>query len=872
MTNKLNSLLTHSFCVLFILIAAVTKGVSQKPVKVFILAGQSNMQGHGEVEKGEKGNLTWIVKNDKNGKYQHLVNKNGGWTKRDDVFITTEDKYNVKRTTELTVGYGASEHTIGPELEFGNVMGDYYTNDVLIIKTAWGGKSLAVDFCPPSAVSKRGYNKLPGAPKDTGYYYVQMLATVYDVLENIQKYVPDYKGEGYEIAGFGWHQGWNDRVNQSAVDVYEKNMAHFIRDVRRDLGAPKLPFVIATTGMGGWKEEHPRAVALMKAQLAIANYPEFKENVAVVDTRDFWREIEESPSKQNYHWNRNAETYLLIGKSMADAMTNILSDNSRNKISQKIREATYSENRILAPTPPMGWNSWNSFKQEINENKIREIADIIVSSGMRDAGYRYLVLDDAWMGPKRDAKGELMADSIKFPAGMKAMGDYIHSKGLKYGIYECRGLKTCQGLPGSLHHEQTDMSSFADWGVDYIKLDACFAEKNGRLTTEDLAIYRDAIKKTGRPMILSISDFGQGGWAWGGKNYGQLWRTSMDIYPFIESVYNCAETSGGAGSIHPGFNGLWQFAGPGHWNDPDMLQIGNLKNATEDKVHFSLWCMLAAPLMAGNDLRVMSDSVKNILMARELIAVNQDSRAQQGYRVFKQDNIEIYNKPLADGTTAVLLLNKGHDIANITVNWKQVGLKGKQKVRDLWEEKDLGTFKDSFTAKNLGQHGHMLIKVGKEGSKPLAGPEPLSPEKYTVTNVGTTYLSDLYYIMKEYNAPVVDKSFKGKAFNLNGRSYEKGLGCKSISALMYKLDGKADRFKAIVGLDDASPDGKTGKFRVLVEDKFGGRAIYDSGIIEKKDGGKEVDIDVKNLDFIMLEFTGKGVYGNWVDARVEVKK
>jgi len=492
MTNKLNSLLTHGFCVLFILIAAVTNGISQKPVKVFILAGQSNMQGQGEVEKGGKENLTWLVKNDKNGKYQHLVNKNGEWTKRGDVFISTEDKYNVSRTNELTVGYGASEHTIGPELEFGNVIGDYYENDVLIIKTAWGGKSLAVDFCPPGAVSKTGYNKLPGAPKDTGYYYVKMLATVYEVLENIQKYVPDYKGEGYEVAGFGWHQGWNDRVNQSAVDVYEKNMAHFIRDVRCDLGAFKLPFVIATTGMGGWKEEHPRAVALMEAQLAIANYPEFIENVAVVDTRDFWREIEDSPSKQNYHWNRNAETYLLIGESMADAMTKILKDNSRNKISQKITEASYSGNRILALTPPMGWNSWNSFKKDINENKIREIADIIVSSGMRDAGYKYLVLDDAWMGPKRDAEGGLMADSIKFPAGMKAMGDYIHSKGLKYGIYECRGRMTCQGLPGSLNHEQTDMNSFASWGVDYIKLDACFAESNGRLTTEDLAIYRDA--------------------------------------------------------------------------------------------------------------------------------------------------------------------------------------------------------------------------------------------------------------------------------------------------------------------------------------------------------------------------------------------
>lgn len=870
MTNKLNSLLTHGFCVLFILLTTVTNGISQKPVKVFILAGQSNMQGHGELEKGDKGNLTWLVDNDKNGKYQHLIDKNGEWKKRDDVFISTEDKYNISRTNELTVGYGAFEHTIGPELEFGNVMGDYYKNDVLLIKTAWGGKSLAVDFCPPGAVGKTGYNKLPGEPKDTGYYYVQMLATVYDVLENIEKYVPDYNGEGYEIAGFAWHQGWNDRVNQSANDVYEKNMVHFINDVRRDLGAPKLPFVIATTGMGGWKEEHPRALALMKAQLAMANYPEFKDNVAVVDTRDFWREIEDSPSKQNYHWNRNAETYLLIGESMAEAMTNILKYNSRNKIAQKTRAFYFSEKKILAPTPPMGWNSWNAFAKEIDEKKIKEIADVIVSSGMRDAGYKYLVLDDAWMGPERNTDGELMADSLKFPAGMKAVGDYIHSKGLKFGIYECRGRMTCQSLPGSLNHEQTDMSSFASWGVDYIKLDACFAENNGRLTTEDLAIYRDAIKNTGRQMMLSISDFGQGAWAWGGKNYGQLWRTSMDIYPFINSVYRCAETSGGAGSIHPGFNGLWQFAGPGHWNDPDMLQIGNLKNATEDKVHFSLWCILAAPLMAGNDLRVMSDSIKNILMANEVIAVNQDSRGQQGYRVFKQDDIEIYNKPLADGTTAVLLLNKGKDMADITVNWKQIGLKGKQKVRDLWEEKDLGTFKDSFTAKNLGQHGHILIKVGKVGSKPLASPKPLSPEKYTVSNSGTTYLSDLYYIMKEYNAPVVDKSFEGRAFNLNGQSYEKGLGCKSTSALMYKLDGKADRFKAIVVLDDASPDDKTGKFRVLVEDKFGGRAIYDSGKMEKKDGGKEVDIDVKNLDFIMLEFTGKEVFGNWIDAKVIV--
>ena len=252
-----------------------------------------------------------------------------------------------------------------------------------------------------------------------------------------------------------------------------------------------------------------------------------------------------------------------------------------------------SFSQILAPTPPMGWNSWNCFQEKINEQQIKEIADAMVSSGMRDAGYQYLVLDDGWMAPERDANGRLQADPEKFPSGMKAIGDYIHSKGLKYGIYECRGYLTCQRLPGSFEHEVEDMASFAEWGVDYIKLDACYAEKNGRLTTDDLQVYKDAIEKTGRPMILSISDFGNGAWVWGGKNYGQLWRTGYDIYPWIENVYHHAESSGGDSRIHPAFNGLWQFAGPGYWNDPDMLQIGNLKSADEDRIHMRLWCMLA---------------------------------------------------------------------------------------------------------------------------------------------------------------------------------------------------------------------------------------------------------------------------------------
>ena len=530
------------------------------------------------------------------------------------------------------------------------------------------------------------------------------------------------------------------------------------------------------------------------------------------------------------------------------------------------------QNKKLALTPPMGWNSWNAFQANINESTIKAIADAMVSTGMRDAGYKYLVLDDGWMAKKRDTTGRLVADPEKFPGGMKAIGDYIHSKGLKFGIYECRGYLTCQGLPGSFEHEQTDMNSFAEWGVDYIKLDACFAEKNGRLSTEDLAIYHDAIKNTGRAMILSISDFGAGSWAWGGENYAQLWRTSGDIYPFIKSVYRCAETSGGEGSIHPAFKGLWQFAGPGHWNDPDMLQVGNLKSSTEDKVHFSLWCMLAAPIMAGNDLRKMSDTVKNILLAPEVIAINQDPRGHQGYRVFKKDSLEIYNKPLADGTTAVLLLNKGQKKCDITVQWEQLGLKGTQKVRDLWNQKDLGSFSGSFTAKNLNQHEHLLLKIGTKGSKPVAGPTPLPIEKYTVTKSGTTYLNDLYYIQKEDNAPVINRNYAGEVLTLNGKTYDRGLGCKSKSQMMYKLNGKADRFMATVGIVDPSPEKETGQFKVYVEDRFGGRAIFNSGKMKKGDKEIKVDIDVKNLTFILLEFSGKGVFGIWADARVEVKK
>lgn len=525
----------------------------------------------------------------------------------------------------------------------------------------------------------------------------------------------------------------------------------------------------------------------------------------------------------------------------------------------------------LSRTPPMGWNSWNKFQTNISETKIKETADAMVSSGMRDAGYVYLVLDDGWMAKKRESNGQLVGDSTKFPNGMKSLGDYIHSKGLKFGIYECRGYNTCAGLPGSFKHEEQDMNTFASWGVDYIKLDGCFAEQNGRLSSIELAIYSKAIEKTGRPMILSISDFGNGSWAWGAKESAHLWRTSYDIYPNIKSVYSCANTTSGSVVIHPAFNGLWQFAGPGHWNDADMLQVGNLANYKEDKVHFSLWSILASPIMAGNDLRTMPDSVRSILTAKEVIAVNQDPRGFQGYKIYENSGQEIYNKPLSDGTTAVLLLNKSDKVANITVSWDKIGLKGKQNVRDLWEKKELGKFKDSFTAENLSKHEHLLIRVGTPGKKPIAGPKPLPLEKYTVTKRGTTYISDLYYIMKYGDAPVMDLNYKNGAISMNGISYPKGIGCRNNSRIMFKLNGKAERFQAVVGLDDLNIGKEKGRFRVLNEDFFGHQVLFDSGSLTKEKNGVKIDIDVKGVEYILLMFEGEKALGNWADAKVLVK-
>jgi hypothetical protein len=527
-----------------------------------------------------------------------------------------------------------------------------------------------------------------------------------------------------------------------------------------------------------------------------------------------------------------------------------------------INDTDLPDYAYLAMTPPMGWNSWNIFAKEIDEAKIKAAADAMVSSGMREAGYQYLVLDDAWMAAERDKNGALQADPVKFPRGMKEIGDYIHSRGLKFGIYEDRAYRTCQSLPGSFEHEQIDMATFAAWGVDYIKMDSCSAEDNGRLSSEDYALYRKYIEEAGRPMVLSISDFGNAAWVWGGKESSQLWRTGWDIQGSMNSVYNCADCSGGSNRTHPAFNGLWQFAGPGYWNDPDMLQVGNFKiddekvSESANKAHFGLWCILAAPLMAGNDLPNMTDAVRDILTAPEVIAVNQDKRGVQGYKVFVDGKLEVYNKPLADGTTAVLLLNKGRDKADITVTWEMIGLSGKQPVRDLWARKDLGKFEDCFTAKGLGEHGNMMLKIGNKG-KPLPTAAPVPLEKYTITRKGVTSLSDLYYAWRDNNAPVYNKTFGGNPIKIGGKTFEKGFGCKSKATFMFAGTERADRLMGTVALDESYQGENEGRFRIFNEDYFGNRVIWDSGKMTKDTPAKEFDVELGDYRCLMLVFEGR---------------
>jgi alpha-galactosidase len=378
----------------------------------------------------------------------------------------------------------------------------------------------------------------------------------------------------------------------------------------------------------------------------------------------------------------------------------------------------------LAQTPPMGWNSWNTFQTNINEPLLKGMVDTYVSSGMKDAGYQYFVLDDGWMAMERGQDGNLVADPKKFPNGIKSFIDYVHSKGLKFGIYNCAGTKTCAGYPGTRGYEYQDARLYASWGVDYLKFDWC--NTDGLNAREAYTTMSKAIRAAGRPMIFSLCEWGNHQpWLWA-KNVGQLWRSTGDIHAgFVQNLSKGTWTALSVLTILDKQDSIRQYAGPGHWNDPDMLEVGNGMAYNEDKAHFSLWCMLAAPLMAGNDLRKMSEQTTAILTNKEVIAIDQDRLGIEGFRYYSFDGLEIWIKPLSNNELAVCFLNRSTRPQEVSYDWKAHPVKDSvsktnvdfnqttYKLHDLWSKKDIGATAKTFK-QTIGVNDVVLLRLTKE--------------------------------------------------------------------------------------------------------------------------------------------------------------
>jgi alpha-galactosidase len=373
-------------------------------------------------------------------------------------------------------------------------------------------------------------------------------------------------------------------------------------------------------------------------------------------------------------------------------------------------------NNGLSPTPPMGWNSWNFYACNVDEVKIKQAADTMVSSGMQAAGYKYIVIDDCWQ-TGRTSDGTIIADPVKFPSGMASLASYVHSKGLKFGLYTDAGFTTCAGKPGMYSHEVQDANTFASWGVDYVKIDWC--DNGGMDPQTRYTIIRDALANSGRPILFSICNWGiNKPWVWGAAT-GNMWRTTDDIFDYWDRVTWIIDQNAP----------LANFAGPTKgWNDADMLMVGNYGTGavfgggmtdTEYRSHFSMWTIMASPLIAGNNLSTMSQFTKDTLMNSEVIAVNQDALGSQGILVSDLGGLQVYSKKLqTTGTRAVVLFNRTGAAANMTVNFSSIGLNATASIRDLWSKTEKGSFTNSYTV-NVPSHGTVMVKL--TGSETTSG-------------------------------------------------------------------------------------------------------------------------------------------------------
>lgn len=499
-----------------------------------------------------------------------------------------------------------------------------------------------------------------------------------------------------------------------------------------------------------------------------------------------------------------------------------------------------------AATPPMGWNSWNLFACDIDEALVEETAEALVDTGLAAAGYRYVNIDDCWQ-VDRTALGVIVEDPVTFASGMGALADKVHALGLKFGVYTCAGPKTCQLRPGSYQFEQQDMQTYADWGVDYVKVDWCSAEDMN--AKERFGLFRDAIAATGREILLSICNWGfQDPWIWG-PTTGALWRTSGDIFDHVIGYNICLE------SAEP----LAAFARPGHWNDPDMLEVGNGGMTDNDyRAHFSLWAMLAAPLLAGNDVRKMDEATREILLNAEVVAVDQDPSGLQAVVLDRQGKVKVYGRPLTlDGLRAVAFYNTDQLAAQMgVVTWAQVGLQpGDATVRDLWKHEELGSFANKFEVE-VAPGAVVLVTIQGQEFEPTAD-MPLSKHPWK-------------YAAGFPTAVRKDQATNKGALSLEGTTYTTGLGMPGAARVVWHLGGQCSRFAAKVGLDDAADTSATVTFQVFSD----GALRYDSGIVTSHGSATDVSVDLvgaRELELVVTPASDSADsdMADWAEARIE---
>jgi alpha-galactosidase len=503
--------------------------------------------------------------------------------------------------------------------------------------------------------------------------------------------------------------------------------------------------------------------------------------------------------------------------------------------------------------PPMGWNSWNKFAcGRINETVVKQTADALVASGLAASGYDTLTIDDCWSAKTRDGAGKLSADPIKFPGGMRAIGEYLHARGLRYGIYASIGTATCTGkTAGSLDHESLDVETFASWGVDYIKADRCNAD--GLRMQDTFARWHAAIAASGRTITLSASDNGgrEEPWSWG-PMLAQQWRTTGDIRDNWSRML----------SMFDGNSRHAAASAPGSVNDPDMLEVGNGgMSDIEYRTHMGLWALQAAPLIAGNDVRSMSAATKAILTDPEVIDVDRDALGFQAIKAADDGaGHQVWYKPAAGaGVRVVGLLNRGDAAATLSVTWARIGLRaGSATVRDLWARTNRGTFNQSY-AIAVPAHGLALLRV--------VG---------TDVTVGTGFLGDQAWTYAASEWGPVEKNHSngetgagdGHTLTLAGTTFAKGLGMHAPSALEYRLGGACTRFRASIGVDDEVANHGSIVFQVWAD----GVKIFDSGVMTGASATKSVDVDLSGrtelrLQAIAVDSTSSD-HGDWANARV----